>query len=142
MFAIPLAALLTFLSLLHAYWALGGRWGIGNTIPSINGRPAFEPSPWATWIVSGLLALAVVIVAGKAGWIPRNPRVFGLNLWALGVWGLALVFLLRAIGDCRLFGAFKTVTGTRFADWDTRLYTPLCLALALLAASLAATSND
>ena len=50
---------------------------------------------------------------------------------------LGLVFVLRAIGNLRTFGFFKTVTGTPFADWDTWLYSPLCLLLALLAAGLA-----
>ncbi len=58
-------------------------------------------------------------------------------LFDVGVWGLGLVFLLRAVGNLRTFGFFKIVKGTPFADWDTWLYSPLCLLLALLAAGLA-----
>jgi len=48
-----------------------------------------------------------------------------------GCFGLALLLLLRAIGDFRLVGFFKTVRGSRFAWLDSALYSPLCLALAL-----------
>jgi hypothetical protein len=45
--------------------------------------------------------------------------------------------MLRAFGNLRTFGFSKTLTGTPFADWDTWLYSPLCVLLALLAAGLA-----
>jgi hypothetical protein len=48
-----------------------------------------------------------------------------------------LVFVLRAVGNLRTFGFFKNITGTPFSRWDTWLYSPLCLLLALLAAGLA-----
>jgi hypothetical protein len=51
---------------------------------------------------------------------------FAIHNLRCGVWGLALVFMLRAVGNLRTFGFFKTVTGTPFARWDTWLYSPLC----------------
>jgi hypothetical protein len=134
LFAIPLTVVLGGLTLLHAYWALGGRWGSAYTVPTINGRRTFDPSPLATWIVCGLLGLAVIIVMGKSGWIAAGPLPV---LFDIGVWGLGLVFALRALGNLRTFGFFKIVKGTPFADWDTWLYSPLCLLLALLATGLA-----
>jgi hypothetical protein len=134
LFAIPLVVLLGALSALHAYWALGGRWGHAYTIPTVGGRRSFDPSPLATWVVCALLAIGVILVMGKAGWIGTDaPRM----ILDVGVWGLSLVFLLRAVGNLRTFGFFKNVTGTRFAQWDTWVYSPLCLLLALLAAGLA-----
>lgn len=134
-FAIPLTAILVALSALHAYWALGGRWGIAYTIPTTNkGTRAINPGPLATWIVCGLLALAAAIAASHAGWLPAIP------LTNIGVWGLSAVFALRAIGEFRLIGFFKSVTGTDFAQYDTLLYSPLCLLLAALAAALAYTT--
>jgi hypothetical protein len=135
--AIPLAGILGGLSLLHAYWALGGRWASSNTVPVVNSRRAFEPGPGATWAVCGLLALAVMLVLGEAGFIPRGPFPM---LFDAGVWGVGVVFLLRAIGNLSTFGFFKKVTGTGFARWDTRLYSPLCLMLAALAFGLASQS--
>jgi uncharacterized protein DUF3995 len=134
LFAIPLTWILGALLLLHVYWALGGRWGSAYTVPTINGRRSFDPSPLATWVVCGLLGLAVIIVMGKSSWIA--PGEFPL-LFDAGVWGLSLVFVLRAVGNLRTFGVFKVVKGTPFADWDTWLYSPRCLLLALLAAGLA-----
>ena len=117
-----LAAILLALSALHVYWALGGRWGSSVTIPVINGRPSFQPGPAATLFVAALLAVAAAIVLARATW---------------GVRAIALVFLLRAAGDFRLFGFFKRVTDTPFAHMDTWVYSPLCLLLAVLAAVLA-----
>ena len=134
LFAIPLAAILASLSLLHAYWALGGKWGGAHTVPTVSGRRLFDPTPLATWTVAGLLAIAVVLVIGKAGWITARPIDW---VFDAGVWGLGFVFLLRAIGNLRTFGFFKTIQDTPFAHWDTWLYSPLCLLLALLAAGLA-----
>ena len=131
LFAIPLVAILGFLSLLHAYWALGGRWGSAYTVPVVRGQRAFNPSASATWVVCGLLAIAVVLVIGRAVSTGPLTRVF-----SAGVWGLSLVFMLRAIGNWSTFGLFKTVTGTLFSQWDTWLYSPLCLLLSLLAALL------
>jgi hypothetical protein len=134
LFAIPLAVILSGLSILHAYWALGGRWGNGYTVPIVDGRRSINPGPVATWVVCGLLAMAALIVVGRAGWISIGPFA---TIFKIGVWGIGFVFLLRTIGDLRTFGFFKTVKGTDFARFDTWLYSPLCVVLALLAAGLA-----
>ncbi len=52
---------------------------------------------------------------------------------------LGAVFLLRTMGDFHVLGFFKSVTGTPFADWDTLLYTPLCLVIGIAALLLSAT---
>jgi hypothetical protein len=67
----------------------------------------------------------MILIIGKAGWIGTGPVPL---LFDVG----ALIFVLRAIGNLRTFGFFKTITGTPFAEWDTWLYSPLCLLLALL----------
>lgn len=134
LFAIPLAIVLGGIAVLHAYWALGGRWGSAFTVPTVSGRRMFDPTPLATWVVSGLLGIAVILVMGKAGWIGTGPLTL---LFDAGMWGLSLIFLLRAVGNLRSFGFFKTVKGTPFAHWDTWFYSPLCLLLAMLAAGLA-----
>ena len=41
---------------------------------------------------------------------------------------------LRAVGDFRMVGFWKTVRDTPFARWDTRLFSPLCVAIAALVA--------
>lgn len=121
------------LSILHVYWAFGGRRGLRNTLPEVDGEPAFEPGPILTLVVAVLLATAggLCAVQGQLLWIAPCE-------WSrLGMWCLSAVFALRAIGEFRLVGFFKRVKGTTFATWDTRLFSPLCLIIALLVGTLA-----
>ncbi|MNR60466.1 hypothetical protein D3C85_1819540 [compost metagenome] len=53
-----------------------------------------------------------------------------------GGWTLALVFLIRAVGDFRWVGFMKQRRGSVFARWDTLLYSPLCLFLGLCLISI------
>jgi hypothetical protein len=124
------AAVLFGLGALHAYWAAGGRWAAGVSVPQRDDHPAFVPGSIVTLIVAALLLAAGLVLLGRLGiwgaWMPRW-------LFALGAWTLVAVFVARVIGDLRLFGIFKRVTGTPFAWWDTRLYTPLSAMLAIAA---------
>jgi Protein of unknown function (DUF3995) len=138
-FAIPLVVVLSGISILHAYWALGGRWGSAFTVPTVNGRRMFDPTPAATFLVALAFGIAVIMVMGKAGWIRTGPLTW---VFDASIWGLSLVFLLRAIGNLRSFGFFKTVKGTPFAQWDTWLYSPLCVLMAMLAAGLARSPRE
>ncbi|CAM4465584.1 DUF3995 domain-containing protein [Paenibacillus tarimensis] len=123
------SSILIVLSGVHVYWMLGGRKGVRAAIPSDNGGRRFHPSKAATGVVA--LALA------SSGWFTLElGRMFHSSLfpgWLLvyGGWGLSLVFILRAVGDFRWMGFFKTRKGTLFAEWDSILFTPLCLFLGL-----------
>ncbi|HEX4406183.1 MAG TPA: DUF3995 domain-containing protein, partial [Polyangia bacterium] len=55
-----------------------------------------------------------------------------------GAWGVAVALVARAVGDFNYIGFFKRRRATRFASLDSRLYTPLALALGLGAAVIAA----
>ena len=125
---ISTAALLFALGLLHVYWAAGGSWGTDVTIPKQDGKPLFQPSPAGTLLVALLLFSAGLVVLGRL-------RLWGAGLphWSFvaGTWTLVVVFLGRVVGDFRWFGAFKRMRGTVFAWWDTWLFVPLCLLLAL-----------
>ena len=94
--------------------------------------------PRALAAVAAALLLAATIVLGQA-------QVLRLDLppglLRLGTWGLAAAFAARAVGDFRFVGLFKRVRGTRFACWDSLLFTPLCLVIALSAA-IVATSTE
>jgi len=118
----------TLLSLLHIHWLFGGRWGKAVAVPEQNGRPAFTPSRFATALVAIGLADCAALVAALAGWL---PPLMGAGLLRMMGFAVALLFLARAIGDFRLVGFFKRVRSTRFAAFDTRFYSPLCLGLAL-----------
>jgi uncharacterized protein DUF3995 len=119
---------------LHVYWAVGGRWGHGATLPERDGRPAFQPRPAGTLVVAGLLAAAALLVLGRVGLGPAAPLTL---LTHVGVWTVAGAFLLRGIGDFRLVGLFRRGGGTRFAWWDRRVYTPLALLLGISTAVIA-----
>lgn len=116
------------LSLIHIYWLFGGRVGQLAAIPEIDGKPVFQPSTFATLVVAVGLALCAVVIAGTARMLalPLSQTVLA---WLTR--GLAVILLLRAIGDFRLVGFFKPIRDTRFARLDTAVYSPLCLALAI-----------
>jgi hypothetical protein len=117
------AAMFALLALLHFYWAVRGVSSNSAAIPEINGAPAFRPGKAATAAVGVVLLGTAAIVL-----LAVTPLVAGA----------AAVMILRAIGDFRLVGFFKRVRGSRFARMDTRLYSPLCLALGAALAVLAA----
>jgi hypothetical protein len=124
------ASLLIGLSAIHCYWAFGGQWGQSAVIPEMEGKPRFHPGKGATLLVALLLAVAALTICGQLGfWGATLPP--GLFSWGTRV--IAGAFFLRVIGDFRLVGLFKRVRTTRFAYWDTHLYVPLCLIVAVLA---------
>src|SRR4051812_11433869 len=126
-----LATLFAALSAVHVFWAAGGRWGASAAIPrrvqaGLSDRPLFTPRPAGTLAVAVGLALAAALVLAQAGRIslPIGPRWIKGGTLLLGI-----LFVLRAVGDFRYLGLFKTVRGSEFARFDTMLYVPLCLLL-------------
>lgn len=126
--ALLVSAVFACLSGLHVYWAFGGRWGIGAAVPERDGRPLFRPGVGATLMVALLLAVAGMLVLGRAA---VGPRVLppGISFW--GTWGVSAALVGRAIGEFNHVGFFKRKRSTPFARLDTRLYAPLALALAV-----------
>lgn len=59
-----------------------------------------------------------------------NPMIDVLSFGACGV-------CIEIAGRFRFVGFFKTVRGSRFARWDTLLFSPLCLLLGLAVAIIA-----
>jgi glucan phosphoethanolaminetransferase (alkaline phosphatase superfamily) len=114
------------LSLLHVYWAFGGHWGLTAAIPIVEGKPLLEIGLWDTLAIALALLFAAVICLGTFKYrLPFLPNW----IYQAGIWVIALVFLLRAIGEFHYAGFFKQVNDSLFAHWDTVLYTPLCLGL-------------
>ncbi len=119
------AAVLGIAALWHFYWAWGGVGGKALAVPEkSSGGPLFVPSPKATAIVAGCIALIAVLYAAAASCVLENSASANL---ALGVCGVA--FIGRAIGDFRHVGFFKRHSGTPFAEADARYFSPLCLFL-------------
>ena len=99
--------------------------GSGACLPTHNDKPTLSPSTAATLAVAALLFAAAFLYAGAAH--DFDPEW----LFRLGSAGAAAVLLLRAIGDRRTIGLTKRVRGTTFARYDDRVFTPLCIALAV-----------
>ena len=141
--AVVLATVLASISALHLYWAVGGPWASVAVVPTkpsgptpsdAGGLPVFSPGVLSTVAVAVLLAVAALIALGAGGSVALPvPNA----LVRIGIWVLAVVLLLRAIGDFRYVGFFKRVRGTRFAKLDTRFLSPLCLTLSALAFGVA-----
>lgn len=127
-------AIIAFAASFHFYWALGGRAGYSVSLPQ---RPDGVPvmahrllwwRPAAAGVALGLVALAALLLA-HSGRLSL-PLPLGLTKAALLAAGLA--FVARALVPNRYVGFFKTLRTTRWARFDTRLYSPLFLLLGLL----------
>jgi len=126
--AAVVATVFGVLSLVHVYWALGGRTGKGAAVPQVSSRPAFVPSAFATFFVAVGLAACALLVAATAHLVVSPLSGSWLKWLCLA---LALGLLARAVGDFRLVGFFKRIRGSAFARLDTLLYAPLCLLLSV-----------
>ncbi|MDR1088094.1 MAG: DUF3995 domain-containing protein [Coriobacteriales bacterium] len=128
--ALTLSAVFIALAVLHVAWALGFKWGGNSLLPQKpDGTLLFNPGTVACFIVALVFVLPALIYLMRVGILAT-----GIPDWvpSVGVWGIALVLLVRAIGDFRYAGLTKKIKNTSFARRDTRLYTPLCLVLAAL----------
>jgi glucan phosphoethanolaminetransferase (alkaline phosphatase superfamily) len=116
---------------IHFYWAFGGKLFLNAAIPTNEKSEAkvFSPSPLATLFVALIFCALGIFVLLKAGLV-----LFPLLLWMsnYGLGFIAFVFFVRAIGDFKYAGFFKKTTNTLFAKMDTKYYSPLCLAVAVL----------
>ena len=127
-------AIIAFAAAFHLHWALGGRLGYSVSLPQRpDGTPVMAHRlPWwrpaAGAVALGLAALAWLLL-GHAGHLPL-PLPGSLARAALLATGAA--FVARAIVPNRYVGFFKSLHGTRWARFDTRLYSPLFLLLGLL----------
>ena len=135
---IPLPALLLctiflMLSAVHVYWLIGDFSGLEGVVPSRDGKALFQPGKISTLAVAVALFLAAVIALWRGSSSPIGPA------WAprIGIWVVAAVFAVRAIGDFRYVGLFKRVRDTRFARNDSLFFSPLCLVIAAMAVWLA-----
>ncbi|UNK16143.1 DUF3995 domain-containing protein [Paenibacillus sp. N3/727] len=119
-------SLLALISIIHVYWAYGGRWGIQAAIPSRAGeyKPAFVPGKVGTLFVAILILIVCFILLIQGGY---THYFIANTITRIGCIVCASVFFLRAIGDFRHIGFFKKINHTVFARNDTWLYSPLCL---------------
>lgn len=122
------------LSLIHFYWSFGGKWGSSAVIPTQNNqKKVIQPGAIASIIVALGLALLGVLVSVEAGWLqielPYLIETFAMLF-------IAIIFLIRAVGDFKYVGFFKKIKNTSFAKNDSRYFSPLCLLIGFMALAL------
>lgn len=113
------------ISLLHVYWAFGGKWALDAAIPKTKegSTDNFSPGPIATLIVAFGLLLFALVHASVLGIISS----FEANYLNIALTIIAIIFALRAIGEFNYVGLFKKQKEGKFAECDTRYYIPLCV---------------
>jgi len=113
----------------NIYWGFGGRIGAGVALPQReDGTPAIKESAFGAMAVGLILTLVLLLVLSFTGVI-RLPLPQQLLKAAIILW--AAIFTARALSWSSYFGLFKRVRTTRFASYDTLLYSPSCLLLGL-----------
>ena len=127
--SILLSLVLLGLGFIHFNWVFGGKFGFSESLPTkVNGERVLNPKKIESAIVGiGLIAFGIFYFF-KSGLIDYN-----LPEWILkyGGWIIPIIFLLRAIGEFKYVGFFKSVKNTKFGVLDTKFFSPLCLAIGI-----------
>lgn len=127
-------AIISFAAAFHIYWAFGGHLGYAVSLPQLpDGEPVmahrltwWRPAAGGVAVCLICLALLMLVQAGYLNQpLPRNLVRFTLLL-------VGAAFVARALIPNRYVGFFKFLRTTRWAKYDTRLYSPLFLVLGLL----------
>jgi len=129
--SILLASVLLVLSLIHVYWAFGGKAGLRVAVPHIDNQAAFKPGSAITFVVAIiLLGLASLMLLLSHFQYALPERIAVLAKYS--GYAVSIVFFLRSVGDFKLVGFFKKVKQSRFATLDTYLYNPLCFSFGVV----------
>ena len=64
--AILVSLIFVFLSVIHVYWGMNGRWGIRSVIPTKDdAQPVKIPGSGASFVVAILLLIPVLLIVAK-----------------------------------------------------------------------------
>ena len=128
-----LEVIFIFLAGIHVYWAFGGKWASTAVIPTKEDKDdVMMPGPIGTFVVAiGLLGFGGII------WLNTMAMQLKSVSWLYpvyqyGLWIIAGIFMLRAIGEFNYVGFFKKYKHTKFGKNDTLYYTPLCVIISVL----------
>lgn len=114
----------------HFYWFFGGIWGLEKVIPTKNDESSTLSIPKiATLIVGIVLVLFGLIYLMKSG-----VTIVQVPNWVInyGYWFIPSIFILRAIGEFKYVGFFKTIKNTEFAKADSKIFSPLCIGIGII----------
>ena len=125
--AILLSIVLITLALLHFFWALFGIKEPEAVVPTQEGSNKVKTPNKLMAVLVGiiLLGFAFVFINKVANYVDYP--------WLKYVsFGIGVVFIVRALGDFKYVGFFKTAKNSKFSALDTRYYSPLCLLMGIL----------
>ena len=128
--SILLSLILIVLGMLHFNWAMGGKFGFAEVLPTKeSGERVLNPKKIDSTIVGIVLTAFGIFYLLKSGLIE-----FNLPEWIMkyGSWVIPSLFILRAIGEFKYVGFFKSVRKTDFGKLDTKLFSPLSLTIGIL----------
>ncbi|MBO0322005.1 DUF3995 domain-containing protein [Muricauda sp. CAU 1633] len=125
--ALLLSIVFIFLAGLHFYWAIFGIKEPEAVLPTeIGSSKVKSPGKLVSVLVGFILLFFAFVFINKVliyvdkPWVSYIPLVIGI------------IFILRAFGDFKYIGFFKTAKNSKFSALDTRYYSPLCLFLGAL----------
>jgi hypothetical protein len=122
-------AILAVAAAFHFYWGVGGALGRSVSLPQTEDeRPVISMRPYGTHAVGVALVVSITLILAfeKQISLPLPPTLVRISMVVLSV-----CFALRALSWHTYVGMFKKVRGTRFAKYDTWIYSPLCLIVSL-----------
>jgi hypothetical protein len=122
------ATVLIAISAIHFYWAMGGKWAGDRVFPEIKSSKPIRPTKLITAVVAFVfLGFALIYV--------EKTQLVNIALPSIieqyGVLVLGVIFIFRAIGEFKYLGFTKTIKDSKFAEMDTKYYSPLCLLLGI-----------
>ena len=128
--SILLSLILIVLGMIHLNWVIGGKFGYVESFPTKeNGERVLNPKKIDSAIIGiGLIAFGIFYM------IESGLIEYSLPEWIIkyGGWIIPIIFLLRAVGEFKYVGFFKSVRKTDFGKLDTKLFSPLCLIIGIL----------
>ncbi len=128
--SISLSLVLFGLAIIHFNWAFGGKFGFSEALPTNKiGQKVLNPKKIHSLIVAILFSSFALFYIFKSDLI--NGSLPG-RIAAYSGWIIPVIFLLRAIGDFKYVGFFKSIKQSKFAKCDTIYFSPLCLLIAVL----------
>jgi hypothetical protein len=127
--SILLSIIFIGLGLIHFNWVTGGKFGFAESLPTKeSGERVLNPKKIHSAIVGLGLTIFGFFYVLKTGLIEYN-----IPEWIMkyGGWIIPIIFLLRAFGEFKYVGLFKSIKNTEFGKFDTKFYSPLCLLIAI-----------
>lgn len=124
---ILISIVLIFLAVLHFYWAVFGIKDPSKIIPTRNNnKRVMAPGKFGAILVGiALLFFAFIFINKILVYIESDWTGYVAK-------GIGILFIVRAFGDFKYVGFFKSSKNSKFSVLDTRYYSPLCLLLGIL----------